>query len=224
VSCTPRAAYAATTGKKGTLKVRFKMPREFYIPKGSTKIADPLSDAVAYLYPVRSEKNTGATIFYGKQAKPVTNYIYRDAARRDAAVASAFERRRKWLAFKAERRAERVAFVPTYKVGDLFRTCWGYDQTNVEYFEVVEVKGKHVIVREIAQKTIQTGHDQGTTVPLPGQFLSPRYEGDGRGVPLRRLAQKGGIKIDAVRSASFCKPELVAGVPVYSPAYYSWGH
>jgi hypothetical protein len=202
--------------------VRFKFTREFYIPKGATKVADKLSDAVAYL--TMAGTRPCATIFFGKQAKPISNYSYRDETRRATAVSLAFESRRKSLAFKTEQRAKRVAFVPTYKVGDLFRTSWGYDQTNVEYFEVIEAKGKYVTVREIAQKTVQTGHDQGKCVPLPGQFLKPRYEGDDRGLPLRRLAQQGGIKIDDVRSASFCKPEMISGVPVYSPAYYSWGH
>jgi hypothetical protein len=203
--------------------MRFKFTREFYIPKGATKVTDKLSDAVAYLYPWTNGK-AGAAIFFGKQAKPVTNYTYRDEARRNAAVGLAFVSRRKSLAFKAERRAERTAWVPDYKVGDLFRTCWGYDQTNVEYFEVIEAKGKYVIVREIAQETITTGFNQGKTVPMPGQFLNPRYEGDKQGLPLRRLAQKGGIKIDDVRSASLCKPEIIGGVPVHQPAYYSWGH
>jgi hypothetical protein len=207
--------------------MRFKMPREFYIPKGSSKVADKLSDAVAYLYPARSEKNAGkvgATIFYGKQAKPISNYIYRDEARRTAAVGLAFESRRKSLAFKSERRAKRTSWVPDYKVGDLLRTSWGYDQTNVEYFEVTEVKGKYVTVREIAQETVQTGFDQGKCVPMPGHYLTPRHAGDERGKPMRKLAQETGVRICDVRWASRCKPQMVAGVPVYSPAYYSWGH
>jgi hypothetical protein len=206
---------------------RLKFTREFYTPKGATKVTDKQSDAVAYLYSARSAKNAGkvgAAVFYGKQAKPVFNYIYRDEARRNAAVADAFVSRRKSLAFKDERKAKRVAWVPDYKVGELLKTHWGYDQTNIEYFEVVEVKGKHVILREIAQETVPTGHDQGKCVPMPGQYLAPRFEGDDQGLPIRRLAQEGGVRICSVRWASRCKPTMVAGVPVYQPQYYSWGH
>lgn len=205
----------------------FKFTRDFYIPKGATKVVDKFSDAVAYLYAARSAKNAGkvgAMVFYGKQAKPVSDFIYRDEARRAAAVGIAFESRRKSLAFKAERKAKRTDWVPDYKVGELLRTHWGYDQTNIEYFEVVEVKGKHVILREIAQETIATGHDQGKCVPMPGQYLTPRHESDERGKPLRKLAQESGVRICNVRWASRCKPTMVAGVPVYEPQYYSWGH
>lgn len=205
----------------------FKFNREWYIPKNSSKVTDKLSDAVAYLSQF-SDKfgNTKlrATVFYGKQAKPVADYSFKTVERRNAAVAEYFTARQKSLAFKTAHKAARTSWVPDYKVGDLLRTSWGYDQTNVEYFEVIEIKGKHLILREIAQKTVQTGHDQGKCVPLPGQYLTPRYDGDDRGLPIRRLAQQNGARICDVRWASRCKPEMVAGVPVYSPAYYSWGH
>lgn len=207
--------------------MRFKFDREFYIPKGATKISDKHSDAVAYLYPARTPKNAGkvgAVIFFGKQAKPISNYIYRDEARRAEAVASAFKSRRETLAYKEERKSKRVAWKHDYKIGDLFKTNWGYDQTNVEYFEVIEIKGKHLILREIAQEHVQTGFDQGKCVPLPGKYLNPRFEGDDQGVPIRRLAQEGGVRICDVRWASRCKPQLIGGVPVHTPAYYSWGH
>lgn len=206
---------------------RFKFDREYYIPKGATKVSDKKSDAIAYLYPARSAKNVGkvgAAIFFGKQAKPVANYIYRDEARRAAAITEAFESRRKALAYKKESRAKKSAWIPDYKVGDLLKTNWGYDQTNVEYFEVTEIKGKHLILREIAQETVQTGHDQGKCVPLPGHYLNPRYDGDDQGLPIRRLAQEGGVRICSVRWASRCKPDLVGNIPVYAPTHYSWGH
>ena len=57
--------------------------RESWIPKGATKVADKMSDAVAYLYTTAAGK-PGAAIFFGKQNKPVSKYYYRDAARREA--------------------------------------------------------------------------------------------------------------------------------------------
>ena len=205
---------------------RLKFTRDFYIPKGSTKVTDKQSDAVAYLYSCKGKNagKVGAAVFYGKQAAPIFNYIYRDEARRTADVTRAFEGRRSWLASKAERKAKRTEWVRDYKVGELLKTHWGYDQTNVEYFEVTEVKGKHLILREIAQESISTGYDQGKCVPMPGMYLTPRFEGDDRGKPLRKLAREGGVRICDVRWASRTKPKLVAGVPVYEPQYYSWGH
>jgi hypothetical protein len=48
-----------------------------YIPKGSAKVADKHSDAVAYV----SESNGAyyAVVYYGEQSKPIANYRYRTA-------------------------------------------------------------------------------------------------------------------------------------------------
>jgi hypothetical protein len=202
--------------------------REFYFRKGATKVVDKKSDAVAYvseyLVSKTGAKRYQATVFYGKQTKPVANYTYVSEERRNKAVAEYFEGRQKSMAFKVEQRTKRTSWVPDYKVGELLRTSWGYDQTNVEYFEVVQVKGKYVWLREIAQKRSATGHDCGQTVPLPGQYLKPRFEGDKQGETIRRLAQQSGVRICDVRSASRCTPKMVAGVPVYSPVYWSSYH
>jgi len=40
-----------------------------------------------------------------------------------------------------------------YAVGTIWRTSWGYDQTNVEFFEVVECKSASVVVRRLAAAT-----------------------------------------------------------------------
>lgn len=201
------------------MKSKFYTPRESLIPAGAVKVADKQSDAVAYLY----ERNgrIGALVFFGKQAKPVSHYLYKTATSRELSVAHAFESRRKSLAIKTERHAKRTAWVPTYKVGDIFRTCWGYDQTNVEYFELTEARGKYGTFREIAQARVETGFMQGNCVPLPGKYLEPRHTGDDAGLPIRRLLQEHGIKIDDVRYARLVPGENVAGVRVINPSSWS---
>jgi len=202
-------------------------PRAFYIKKGAVKVADKLSDAVAYVSQKEAVINMKtamrfyATIFYGKQTKPVANYYYNTAERRDKAVKEYFEGRQKSQAFKTAAREARKAWVPTYKVGDIFYTSWGYDQTNVEWFQIVEIKGKHAVLREIAGEYKATGWAMGNTTPLPGEFLKPRYEGDDRGAPIRRLMQEHGIKIDNVRTAWKAVPKMIGNVPVYGSHYTS---
>mgnify|MGYP003648255435 CR=1 FL=1 len=45
------------------------------------------------------------------------------------------------------------------QVGDLFRNSWGYDQTNVDFYEVVGLtpSGKSVRVRPVAQEIVRAG-------------------------------------------------------------------
>jgi len=36
-----------------------------------------------------------------------------------------------------------------FEVGQVYYSSWGYDQTNVDFYEVLEVKGKSVLIQEI---------------------------------------------------------------------------
>lgn len=188
---------------------RNTFPREWYIPKGSTKIADKASDAVAYVYSFTNAKGVnrhGAAMFYGKQAKPVWHYTFLTQAALEKEIRKGFEGRQAHERYIAGQRAERKAYVNHYKVGDILGTCWGYDQTNREYFEVVEVKGKQVVLREVAKEGFSRGWAMDTVAPMTGKFV---------GKPITRLAQKNGVKIDNVRWASPVDYTETAGVRVY---------
>lgn len=54
-----------------------------------------------------------------------------------------------------ERRAQAKAkFQNPYKVGDILHHSWGYDQTNCDFYQVVEVKKASVVLRKIGAKTV----------------------------------------------------------------------
>lgn len=206
-----------------------RLPPTRYVPKNSVKVSDKKSDAVAYLYENSRGKPT-MVVYYGKQNSPVFHYSYPTVEKRDAAVAQAFTRRQEALASKAEYTAKRVAENKAARgkvqIGDIFRTSWGYDQTNVEFFEVVDVKGAYCTVREIASASVGGGPGGERCVAQSGAFLEPRFEGDTRGQPLRRLIQSGGIKIDDVRTG-WPWGKRVAGVVVGEPAHrtaFGYGH
>jgi len=66
-------------------------------------------------------------------------------------------------------------------VGDLFRCSWGYDQTNVDYYQVVGRTHRTVTVRAISCKSMRkTGWDSDVVRPLKGQFC---------GEPMRKRVQ-----------------------------------
>lgn len=58
------------------------------------------------------------------------------------------------------------------KVGDIFVSTWGYDQTNVDFYEVVGLTGASVKVRPIASQThgTPTLWAQRDVMPVPGQY------------------------------------------------------
>lgn len=48
----------------------------------------------------------------------------------------------------------------------------GYEQTNVDYYQVTAVKGKNVDLRKIDKQVSYAGVNHGACVPLPDSFIS----------------------------------------------------
>lgn len=191
--------------------MKHSFPREFYIPKGSVPVKAKSCEAVAYIYGSKSGK-PGAAIFFGKQAKPYKHYTFRSEAARESYIKECFESRERSEAYKKERFAERKAFQPKVEVGEIYRTSWGYEQTNVEFFEVVAFKGKTATLREIAAEVVETGWAQGKKTPLPGKYIGPE---------IQRRATQYGFKISECRTAFALKFTMVAGVKVYETSHYT---
>lgn len=63
-------------------------------------------------------------------------------------------------------------FKNPFSIGDILYKSWGYEQTNVNFFQVTEAKGKTITVRELQQKRNETGFMSGTTVALKDEFAS----------------------------------------------------
>ena len=71
------------------------------------------------------------------------------------------------------------------------------------------------MLREIAAACEDRGGPQEHIVAQSGQFLTPRFDGDDQGKPIRRLIQNHGIKIDEVRHASrWGKREPITGTVI----------
>lgn len=53
----------------------------------------------------------------------------------------------------------------TLKVGDIIYSSWGYEQTNIDWYEVVAIKGKKVTVESIGGDLTESGFMSGYTTP-----------------------------------------------------------
>lgn len=70
-----------------------------------------------------------------------------------------------------ERRRQPTQNAEGVHVGDLFYGSWGYEQTNVDFFQVVALKGKHTaVIRKIAGEYIGGYSLQGNVRPCRDQF------------------------------------------------------
>lgn len=74
----------------------------------------------------------------------------------------------------AEKKAARAALVNPYKIGDLLSCSWGYEQTNVDFYQVVALGKKSIKIRSIAGCRIDgtEGHDCCNVKPVADSFIS----------------------------------------------------
>ena len=45
--------------------------------------------------------------------------------------------------------------IETIKVGDIFVSTWGYEQTNIDFYQIIEVKGQYATFQEICSKEVE---------------------------------------------------------------------
>ncbi|MBW3636659.1 MAG: hypothetical protein KY445_09385, partial [Armatimonadetes bacterium] len=60
-----------------------------------------------------------------------------------------------------------------FKAGDILQHSWGYEQTNVDFYQVLSVTAKFLTVRRISGRIIQdagTGAMAGRCEPVPDAF------------------------------------------------------
>lgn len=133
----------------------------------------------------RDESGSGrpwACIWKPKATNPYANYQFRDMARREAWIAEQVANYEHSMAIKAERKAQRAGRLDGVKlesveVGDIFDYSWGYDQTNVEFLQVVAKTGRKVTVRELAHATVDgsQGFMSASVLPVKDRFLEGNF-------------------------------------------------
>ena len=116
----------------------------------------------------------------------------------------------------------------TPNIGDIFRCSWGYDQTNVDYYEVVSVSAsrKTVHVLKVGAKFVSQGGPAGNRVrPVAGSYLEewvrePTEDDPFASVkkvpaPARKLIQVGYQGQPYIKAYSFANAYLWEGTDDY---------
>ena len=115
--------------------------------------------------------------FDGKSSKPLWRYRFRNEYERERRIAVTIEDAKDRMIRKnqrvEQRRTERSQFQHSLKMGDILVTSWGYDQTNIDYFQVTAVGEKSVKIRELNKKLVgQSGQDD-VVMPATNSFKGP---------------------------------------------------
>ena len=145
-------------------------------------------DVEAFWFPYEGTPKGLGAIFIGKQDKPVSYYNWPNLEGFQKELDQYASNRKFYFAQKAKQKQERADYKHDYVVGDILSSSWGYDQTNVDFYQVLAVAGKAVTLREVASKTVRQEHGADYVVAVPGHFTGP---------PMKRLVQEGGrVKIN----------------------------
>jgi len=114
-----------------------------------------------------------AIAYQGKSSKPLFYSLFRSEEQRRNTIQNAINSRKSAIESKALRRKERSEYQHTLKVGDILYSSWGYDQTNVDFYEVVGVSGKAVAIREIEQRVVEGNDFTERVAPMPRKYIGP---------------------------------------------------
>ncbi|MDY7730080.1 MULTISPECIES: hypothetical protein [Acinetobacter] len=155
--------------------------------------------------------------YRAKAKKPFINTHYRTIERLKQAVGESIQScnaRYEQKLQNKEKTAERLKkFREELQVGDVLSTCWGYEQTNVEFYQVVSKKGAFCEVREIAKRSHDTAFMQSEVSPKQNEFI---------GEPIKKKILDGYIMITSyIRATPHEYETLATGTKVYKRSYVS---
>lgn len=196
--------------------VPVKRPARRFVPALGQRVASKAGAWEAWLY--RKTDGTPCLVFYeGRAEKPKAHTWFRsDSARLPylARLAQAADER---AGAKAARKASAARPHPL-TVGTVLVHSWGYDQTNVDFYEVTAVIGAATVeIRGIKGEKHHTGDMNGRCVPCPGEYIAAARR--------CRARPDGSVKVSD--SGHAYPAEIVGqvqGKPVYrSYTFTEWG-
>jgi hypothetical protein len=178
--------------------------RELYIPKESDQVKNIKKvevgniDAEIYTYQAQSY-TTGNTFLYaiafcGKAQKPTWHYRFDNEEQRQRRIGATIESRKQHHIRKSMQKLERSQ-PHNFQVGDILSASWGYDQTNVNFYQVTRVVSDCTIeLDEISGVFQDDGYMCGHCTPIKNSF---------KGKPMiKRVSYGKRVTINSVISAS----------------------
>lgn len=166
-----------------------------WVPQNAEVIERESLRAIAYLY--KDARGTCCAVGYkGKAVKAAFHHRYGSEESRGNAINRWFAGLQRDEEVKAAVREAKKHFECSLQVGQIVYTTWGYEQTNVDFYEVVGLKGeKTVLLRELKAEIVEHSKHAmaGMSAPSPGQFCGEVFSA--------RAASENALKIDGRKYA-----------------------
>ncbi len=191
------------------------------------KIKAKVGQAVAWVW-TDEESRLRAIAWLGRSMHPYSGrhgvqgcaYRFKTEASRAAWIGGLIERAAAEATRKTARSAEKAearAKPHDLQVGDVLRSSWGYDQTNIDYYEVTRLVGSQMVeYREIACQSQETASMQGDSVPAPG-----RYVGEAKRARVSDYGKRDSIKVSSCANAYKVHPRIIGGIKVFNTDHWT---
>ena len=164
----------------------------------------------------REDDKPVAIAFPIKGKNSIWYYGFRSKESMQKKIDALIEGRIKWKEEVKKRRAER--YQPhNVKVGDIFYSSWGYDQTNIDYFKITKLIGKNKV--EYAKVSTNILYDNDSTLHKSQDKTTP---GSNVGKSVRGLINMTGGR-PSISIESFASAYPWDGKPLYQTAS-GYGH
>jgi len=165
--------------------------RAMFVGRANAKRVD-VAGGVVFL----SEANGAfyGTGFTGKAIKPAFHYRFRSESHRDTYVAEWVRGIEAKASARKERAEKRNNDKHGLMVGSVLCSVWGYEQTNVDWYQVIAVvSDKTVVIRKIGANITDDGAMSGFSTPAFDNFT---------GEPMRKRATSHGVSLTSFSNAS----------------------
>jgi len=175
--------------------MKTNLTREFYKPKNMEKVISMTGTELYMTTDSTVQYPFKAMGFSGKKAMYDFYLCFKTMEQRADYVNKWENKLRSLAELKQKRKDERKA-PHTLKVGDILYTSWGYEQTNIDWYQVTKLIGTRMVeIREIqGVRTPDELQDRGTVLPKKDAFVSDAK-------PLVKMVTQNKIKIASYTDA-----------------------
>ena len=139
-----------------------------YIPKDSHEVFFDDIPAVVYVY--GDVNNSPSAIgYFNKRNNHDFNIKFRTVGQCKDYILTWVNNLRESKKYREEMKAKNKGLTHNLHVGDILNGSWGYDQTNVEYFQIVGMSKsrKSVHIRELCHATVEGSEGFMSCIVMP---------------------------------------------------------
>ena len=213
--------------KPNASRITLTAARGLYLPRNTPAQHTTCKGGDAEAWTWTDAGRLYAVAFFGRASRPYSGSGGAGAAYRFATE----QQRRDWIAecfSRARAHAQRITGRKSEKaakraaghglqVGDVLRASWGYDQTNIDYYQITARIGAQMVEYRPIGQISEGGGMTGYCVPSPDAFTGPAKR-----ARVSEYGDRDSIKVSSCATARKIRPaELPGGLKAYAPDYWT---